>query len=135
MTTFRNVAEAVAYRASRRKGPQMARPSIGRPSRGTWRSQWDAPLIGACMGRAGILPGSEAEREIEAWATGNGPKPTALERALRVEMDAAGILERTSAFERTPLIRITWQDPDTGEKASTLSSEPTPAELAELGLA
>lgn len=134
MTTFDSVKEAVAYALSRRRGPQMARPSTGGPPR-AWRSPWDASQVRACMAKAGVAAGSLEEGELEAWARGSGPKPVASERALRVEMDAAGLLRRPAEIERTPLVRITWQDPDTGDEVSTLSSEPTPAELAALGLA
>lgn len=134
MTTFRSVKEAVAYALSHRRGPQMARPSAGRVARGTWRSPWDAPEIRACMTRAGIPAGSETEREIESWARGRGPKPIAAERALRVEMDAAGLLERELDIVRRTSVRNTWQDPDTGEEMSSTGSQLTTAELEAKGL-
>ena len=76
------------------------------------------------MARAGIAAGSELERELDAWARGSGPKPVAAERALRRELDEAGLLERpsTTLTSRSQLVHVEWTDADTGEPLETLGT-------------
>lgn len=120
---FSSCQEAVAYALSRRRGPQAARPSLGRTPSG-YRSEWDANRVRACMTRAGIEQGSLEEREIDAWARAKGPKPIHLERALRKELDAHGLLKRADPVlrvRREDLPEVMWTDPDTGESKGSFA--------------
>jgi len=115
-STFASAKQAVAYALSHRRGPQLRRASLGSSPQGTYRDPWDASLVRAAMVRAGIAPGSPEERELADWARGQGPKPPELERALRRELDAAGLLARpeTEVTRRSALVLVSWTDPDTG---------------------
>ncbi len=113
--TFNSSRDAVAYALARSRGPQAARPSMGRTP-GGYRSEWDGSAVRGCMVRAGVAKGSPEEREFELWVQKGGAKP-ALERALRVELDAHGLLRRPEpAMSRADLVDVVWVDPETGEE-------------------
>ena len=119
--TFNSSRDAVAYALSHRRGPQAARPSHGRGPRG-FRSAWDGSAVRACLVRCGIQPDSNAEKELHAWACEGGPKPIALERKLRRELDSHGLLKRhepQAMTRRRDLAVVTWIDPETGAEVST----------------
>ncbi len=114
-TTFDSCKDAVAYALNHRKGPQAARPSLGKGPKG-YRSPWDGCAVRGCMTRAGIEPDSPEERALDLWARGGGPKPIKVERRLRKELDAFGMLKRPSndLTSRRDYAVVTWQDPETG---------------------
>lgn len=119
--TFNGSRDAVAYALSHRRGPQAARPSLGRGP-GGFRSAWDGSAVRACMVRCGVQPDSSAERELHAWACEGGPKPVVLERKLRRELDSFGLLKRhepQAMTRRCNLAVVTWTDPETGAEVTT----------------
>jgi hypothetical protein len=118
--TFNSCRDAVAYALSHRKGPQAARPSMGKGPKG-YRSAWDGCAVRACMVRAGIHPDSPEEMALELWAQGRGPKPSKAERRLRKELDAHGLLKRPTneLTSRRDLAVVTWVDPETGLEMSS----------------
>ncbi len=118
--TFNSTSDAVAFALSCRRGPQAARPSLGKTPKG-YRSGWDASQVRACMQRVGIEIDSHEERELEAWVFSGGPKPIKLERALRVELDNHGLLKREVAVVDMPVMaRVTFTDADTGAEVTTM---------------
>lgn len=120
--TFKSSKQAVAYALSHRRGPQLKQSSIHREQKGGYRDPWDGCAVRACMRLAGIEPDSHEEREIEAWARGQGAKPIELERRLRVQLDRAGLLEREAPLAtRSSLVHVEWTCPDSGLPLRTVS--------------